>query len=299
MKIGPMNKRILVTGQSGFIGTNLVQSWKDRYHLVPVSFRGQDAANITVEPGDVVVHLAGIAHQLKKTDPSIYYEVNHSKTIAFARRAKEKGASHFIYASSTKVYGDHGEQVINETTDCRPDDAYGKSKLLAERDLLALQTDAFPVSLLRPPLVYGAGVKGNMLRLLQHCASGRILPFKGVNNQRSIVYVGNLLAMLQRIIEQRKPGIFIPADDRPLSTFQMLRLMKDLMHTKNAELGVPAWLVQLVKKIKPGLGNKVFGSLVYDNKQSREQLQFANPFTTEQGFQDMVQWFRQTNTVKA
>lgn len=295
----PGLKRILVTGGTGFIGRNLLEAWKDRYRLVPVSFSRTAVDDIAVVAGDCIVHLAGIAHQKKGTDPALYFSVNYEKALAFARRAKEKGASHFIYLSSTKVYGVNAGMGIREDSPCHPADAYGRSKLQAEEALSALADADFTVSHLRPPLVYGAGVKGNMLTLLRLTASGRPLPFKGVNNERSIVYVGNLLAMLEAVIAQRAGGVFIPADDSPYSTFAMLKLLKEELGTRNAEVPVPRWMTSLVRGIRPALGAKVFGSLVYDNRQSKEKLHFANPFTTRQGFAAMVRWFRnnlKTNT---
>jgi len=127
---------------------------------------------------------------------------------------------------------------------------------------------------------------------LNLCASGRPLPFKGVNNERSIVYVGNLLAMLRQIVEQQKGGIFIPSDDQPFSTFSMLKLMKNLLGTKNLEVSIPAWMIYLISKVKPELKDKIFGTLVYDNTQSKRILDFHNPFSTEEGFDEMVKWYK-------
>lgn len=287
-------KRILVTGRSGFIGENLWKEWEDRYDLVPVSFSASDPAAIEILPGDVVIHLAGIAHQKKGTDPKLYYDVNYLKAVSFAKQAKLKGATQFIYISTTKVYGkDSG--VISEATPCLPVDDYGKSKLLAENEIMAMASDEFIVSIVRPPLVYGPGVKGNMLSLLKWTAAGRPLPFKGVDNQRTVVNVFNLIAMLDTIIEKKQGGIFIPADDQPLSTFEMFRLIKSSLGTANTEIRVPAIFVKLVSAVFPGKGAKIFGSLLYDNSSTKRQLNFSNPFNAGQGFEQMTAWFKQNN----
>jgi nucleoside-diphosphate-sugar epimerase len=286
-------KRVVVTGVSGFIGQNLLNSWKEKYELVPVSFSNADLSSIPVNKNDVIVHLAGIAHQIKKTGPDIYYDVNYKKTIAFAKICREKGADHFIYMSSTKVYGGN-DTLYNESSPCASVDAYGKSKLLAEKELAELQSPSFVISIMRPPLVYGPGVKGNMLKLLRLCSSGKPLPFKGLDNKRTIVYVRNLIAMLERIIEMKTAGIFIPADDHPLSTFEMLQLIKQDLGTNNREIAVPSFLIKIVSKMFPGMGRKIFGSLIYDNLLSNQTLHFANPYKTADGFKEMADWFKQT-----
>jgi nucleoside-diphosphate-sugar epimerase len=289
-----MKKRLLITGSSGFIGQNAGEYWKNDYEIVPVSFSKTDPELIPVMPGDIILHLAGIAHQEKNTGPELYYEVNFRKAVSLAKTAKEKGAAHFIFVSTTKVFGKNAG-IISEDEPCLPVDDYGKSKLMAEEAIAGLQDDSFVVSVLRPPLVYGAGVKGNMLKLLKWTSSGKPLIFKGIHNKRTVVSVGNLLAMAGAIIENKAPGIFIPADDEPLSTFEMLSLMKQSFGTQNRELAMPEIAVKFFAAIFPVKAAKIFGSLLYNNKTSFSRLGFKNPYSTEKSFRDMAEWYTKSN----
>ncbi len=173
-----------------------------------------DPTRTGVETGaaDAIVHCAGLAHQMKATDPAKYFEVNHLQTIELARNAKNAGLRQFVFLSSSKVFGDgKGNQLLLEDSPCHPTDAYGESKLLAENDLVALENRDFSVAIVRPPLVFGPGVKGNMLRLMNLLDSKWPMPFEAAYSKRSMVNVANLKALIERILDRQASGSFMPA----------------------------------------------------------------------------------------
>src|SRR5690606_17972327 len=141
---------------------------------------------------------------------------------ALAQRAREAGVRQFIYLSSTKVMGEEGG-YFDETTLPAPVDDYGKSKHEAEIALLALDSSTFAVSIIRPPLIYGPRVKGNVLRIMKLLTKSLPLPLGGIHNARSMVFILNLLALIERIIERRASGVFIAGDRTAISTTQMVR----------------------------------------------------------------------------
>src|SRR4051812_6859531 len=136
-------KRIGVTGVSGFVGKRWLQYNKDKYAIIPLSLRDGDCSAISLEGVDAIVHLAGKAHQMEPIEDHVYFDVNYELTRQLADRAKEQGVGHFIYISSTKVYGDHVKETLNEQSPCHPDDAYGASKFKAEEYVRSLAGDNF------------------------------------------------------------------------------------------------------------------------------------------------------------
>jgi len=163
-----LKKCILLTGASGFIGQGFIELNSEKYNIESHSLQKNKVSDIDFSRIYSVVHLAGIAHQMQKIDNQIYFDVNHHLTVELAKAAKANGVTHFLFMSTIKVYGEKKEnEVLTEYSTCNPEDAYGKSKLQAEQALQQLESDTFKVSIVRPPLVYGPRVKGNMIRLIQ------------------------------------------------------------------------------------------------------------------------------------
>jgi nucleoside-diphosphate-sugar epimerase len=292
-------RRILITGASGFIGHRFLIYNKSRFHLQAVSLQQLSVSEIDFNAIDTIVHLAGMAHQMQKIEDQLYFDVNYELTKRLALRAKEKGVPHFIFISTIKVFGEHQEQVLNENSPCVPiNDPYGQSKLEAEKFLQEIEDDNFVVSIVRPPLVYGPGVKGNLLRLLKLVDTPFPLPFAGINNRRSMVSLDNLIALINTIIEQRKSGIFLAGDERPISTTYLITEMRKSMD-KNPNLFIlPSFIRKMLYKSRPELALRLFGSLEMDTKPSFDKLQFTPPYSTAQGICEMVEWYlaSQTNT---
>src|SRR4051812_25526198 len=158
--------QIVITGASGFVGKRFMEYNKGRYELIALSLRAGIPANIDLMQTATILHLAGKAHEMKAVDDKLYFEINFELTRKLADEAKRQGVRQFIYISSVKVYGNMPDAFVDETTTCEPDDAYGKSKFAAEEYLRSIEDAHFRVAIIRPPLVYGPGVKGNMMRFL-------------------------------------------------------------------------------------------------------------------------------------
>jgi nucleoside-diphosphate-sugar epimerase len=284
-------KIIAVTGVTGFVGKRLVAYNKDRYRIVPLALRGVIPSAIDLNGIDAVVHLAGKAHEMQPVPDSIYFDINYELTRQLALRAKEQGVPHFIYISSTKVYGDDIQTVLTERSACHPTDAYGRSKLQAEQYLQSMGTPGFAVAIVRPPLVYGPGVKGNMIRLLQLAEKKIPLPFGNTGNARSMVFVDNLIELINHIIDQQAAGIFVAGDRQALATNELIQLMRNELGNKSGLVSIPFILRSLIKKMKPALYIRLFGSFVVDNTATNARLRYTPPVSSAQGIAIMVDWF--------
>ena len=168
-------KSILVTGATGFVGQHFLRINSNNYLLKKVSLQDNPIINIDFSGVETVLHLAGIAHRMERTEDALYFNVNYALTKELAIAAKVNGVKHFIFISTIKVYGDEKDHLTLEA-ECRPNDAYGKSKLKAEEAILELITDSFNVTIVRPPLIYGYGVKGNVEKLMRLVDKRRIIP---------------------------------------------------------------------------------------------------------------------------
>lgn len=199
-------KTILLTGASGFIGSRFLELLGAEYDIKTVSFQHSTVEELNLERIDCIVHLAGKAHEMKETEERLYFEVNYELTKSLADKARLQGVPHFIFISSVKVYGEYIDGELNETSPCTPDDAYGRSKLMAEKYLQSIQNETFKVAIVRPPMVYGPGAKGNIIKLMQLASTKYPLPFGNIQNQRSVVFVDNLVLLLQAIAEKKRPA---------------------------------------------------------------------------------------------
>jgi nucleoside-diphosphate-sugar epimerase len=288
-----------VTGSSGFVGKRWMSYNGTRFHLQPIPLRNTVIAQLPLTKLNAIVHLAGKAHQMEPIADEIYFQVNCDLALELARAARDQGVRQFIYISSTKVYGDSPKGILNEQSVCLPTDPYGASKKKAEELLLAMQSADFSVAIVRPPLIYGAEVKGNMLKLLQLAAGKYPLPFGQTGNLRSMVYVDNLIALVNRIIEKKASGIFLAGDAMPLSTAELVSLMRKAMQRSPGLITIPEIFHSALKKIRPALYTRLFGSFVADPAQTNQQLQFTPPISSAEGIAQMVNWFKKNNLQRA
>ena len=285
--------KLILTGSSGFVGKQFMSAMNDQYQIKPVSLITTKIDDIDFNKIDTIVHLAGMAHQMQEIDEKIYFEVNRDLTIALARKAKKNGVKHFIFISTVKVYGDNNTMTsLNENSSCSPSDPYGQSKFEAEEGLKQLETGTFKVAIIRPPLVYGKYVKGNLQRIMGLVEKLPVLPFDGINNARSMVYVGNLIKLIEVIMIKTASGVFIAGDREPHSTTKLVSLINENLASNKILVQLPDFVVQLIRKVKPQLANRLFDSYIVDNSLTNTMLNYTPPFSFEQGITEMVQDFK-------
>lgn len=290
-----MIKKIAITGSSGFIGSFFIKNTTE-FSILEVDLLNHKIEDIDFTGVESVLHLAAIAHQKSLDNEELYYSVNRDLAFETAKRAKSQGVKQFVLMSTVKVYGEYTNNITpwDENSICSPVDVYGKSKHEAEALIRGLQDETFKVAIIRSPLVYGAGVKANMYNLIKLVDRFPIIPFKGINNKRSMVYIGNLIALIKQIINKQVSGIFIPADKEPLSTSQLCIYIAKSLNKRVWLIKIPKFLLNISEKIKPSIYNRLFGSLFVNNLKTNEDLQFLPPFSSEQGIDMMVKWFRET-----
>ncbi len=280
-------KKILVTGANGFIGKRFIEYNKERFNITTLSVRDESHKTFDYTGFDSIVHLAGKAHDMACKDDSEYFKINVDITKALATKAKADGVKHFIYISSVKVYGNEDRGLITDKSECTPEDSYGKSKLEAEQFVKALQDENFTVAIVRPPMVYGKGVKGNMDKLIALCNKNYPLPFGKIGNARTMVFVDNLVELLNTIIDQQAQGIFIPGDKRPISTDALIVMIRKALGKEAKLISIPKFLRSIIKTLKPALHKRLFGSFIIDTKNTNATLNFVPPYSTEFGIEEM------------
>lgn len=261
-------KNILIFGSGSYIG-EAVAKWllkKENEYAVTV----MPSIGVSVEATDfslyhVIYYVAGIAHQKEtKENTHLYYEVNRDLACSVAKKAKKDGVGQFILMSTLSVYG-MNVGVIQKDTKEQPVTHYGKSKMQADRRIQKLADNNFHVTILRPPMVYGAGCKGNYQRLRSLALKTPVFP--ATKNQRSMIYIDNLCAYIERVIREDITGIRIPQNRDYVCTTEMVRLIAKEHGRKILFIKIPSILIQMapVSTIK-----KVFGSLICDSREDRE-----------------------------
>ena len=221
-------KRVLITGANSFVGTN-IEKWllknPSDFIVDTVDTMNDIWKTADFSKYDVVYHVAGIAHVDPKPEMApLYYKVNRDLTIEIAKHAKEKGVKQFIFMSSGIVY--HASKSLKgdiKTKDTKPNpnDFYGDSKLQAENGLKELGSDAFKVCILRPPMIYGHGNKGNLPRLGWLATKTPIFP--EWHNKRSMLYVENLAEFVKQAILRELNGTFFPQNAEYSDTVEIVR----------------------------------------------------------------------------
>jgi UDP-glucose 4-epimerase len=282
--------KILLTGAEGFVGSRMRQSAS--FEFVPFSFSRGDLDAIDFSGIDAVVHLAALVHQMKGAEETEYFRINRDGTVALAKRAKRAGVKQFVFMSSVKVYGEENDLPYTESSLCHPTDPYGRSKLEAEQQLGELMDETFAIALIRSPLVYGEGVKANMLSLMRLVDRFALLPFGHLDNKRSMIYVGNLVHLIGEIVRQGKSGIFLAADNGPVSTTRLVESMAKAMGKELKLFSCPL-LAGILKRLRPGLYRRLYKSLYVQNAKTVDALRLENPFTFDEGIGRMVAHFHQ------
>ncbi|MGL5086871.1 MAG: NAD-dependent epimerase/dehydratase family protein [Clostridium sp.] len=277
-----MNKKnLLITGASGFIGSNFIKKYEDEYNIISVSLKSKTPEEIDFTNVDTVLHLAALVHQMKGAPEEKYYEVNTELTRRLGIRAKASGVKHFVFYSTVKVYGFDGdlnnhEIVLTENSQCTPNDAYGKSKHQAENILRELEEDSFKVAIIRPPMVYGKGVKGNMLSLVKLIDKLPILPFGYDKNKRSIINAENLLYMTHLIIKNEASGIYLGTEGAPVSIKEIATSIQKGLGKKKLNIVLPNFIFKILCKIKPSIMVRLFGTLAFRQENNYQKIGYRS-----------------------
>lgn len=316
--------KILVTGASGFIGQAFVaaaleKGWRVRCALrspscasMPASCEGVVVGEMgeatdwceALQGCEAVVHLAARVHVMKDdaADPlAAFRAVNTQGTVRLAQQAAEAGVKRFLFMSTIKVNGEGRDAPYTEGDASAPEDPYATSKAEAETALMALAAATTPMAMtiLRPPLVYGAGVRANFRALLQAVRRSLPLPLGSIHNKRSLVYRGNLIsAMITCLInEGAKNKIFLVTDGQDLSTPDLIRALAKAMGKSALLLPVPLvllrWLGFLFGKEKQI--SRLLGSLCADSALLRQATGWHPPYTLEEGLIETVRHFEAGN----
>jgi len=255
--------KILITGANSYIGTSFekwVTQYPDKYNVETVDMISGIWRNKDFTSFDVVYHVAGIVHiKETKKNADLYYRVNRDLVVETATKAKAAGVKQFIFLSSMSVYGDVESGIINKDTILKPKSNYGKSKLQAEEGITALADDNFKIAILRPPMIYGRGCKGNYQTLRKY--SLKLPFFPDIKNKRSMIYVDNLSEFVRVLIDDEVSGIFYPQNMEYMCTSEMVRLIAEA-HGK--QISLTKIFNPILKIAKINLVNKVFGDLVYE-----------------------------------
>ncbi len=284
-------KKILLTGANGFVGSYFKNKYAHKYSIETFSFLKDDFESLSLNGVDVVLHLSALVHQMSGADEEEYSRVNVEQTLNLAKKAKESGVGQFIFMSSVKVYGEESSKPYSEDTLCKPEDGYGKSKLKAEEELQKLESETFKVAIVRTPIVYGEGVKANIKNLVNLIRKVPILPFGGIENRRSMIYIGNLNFFIDRIIEKKESGVFLVSDERVLSTSELTELISKSLDKRVYLVKVP-FFETLLRLAKPSFHKRLFESLEVSNKKTISKLlengEKSLPYSVEDGIKFMI-----------
>lgn len=265
-------KKILITGANSYIGMSFekyMSQWPEEYQVDTVDMIDGAWREKDFSCYDAIYHVAGIAHsdsgKISPERAKLYYAVNTDLTVETAKKAKAEGVKQFIFMSSAIVYGESApigrQKMITADTPVSPANSYGDSKVQAEKGILPLSDDCFKVVILRPPMIYGPGSKGNYPVLSK---LARKLPvFPVVNNCRSMLYIENLMEFVRLMVENEEEGIFWPQNGEYSNTTDLVKLIARAHGKKILCVPYVTWALKGMS-LATGLVNKAFGSLSYD-----------------------------------
>lgn len=306
-----MKQGILVTGATGFVGRSLLSELERRgCSAIPVVRRAIGLTHEVVLPDihaltdwrealvhcHAVIHLAARVHVMHDAaaDPlALYRATNTDGTLNLARQAAKAGVKRFVFVSSVKVNGEGRDAPYRETDMPAPGDAYAISKWEAERGLWQIaQETGLEVVVLRPPLVYGPGVKANFRRLLDAVARGWPLPLGAIRNRRSLLYLGNFVDAIQVCVEHPAAAgkTFLIDDGEPVSTPELVRAVAHAMGRPARLLPVPVGVLEFAGALlgKRAAVARLTGSLWVDSSLIRTSLSWVPPYTLRQGLDATV-----------
>ena len=275
-------KKVLITGANSYIGVSFENYAKEHYNLElsidTVDMIDDSWRELDFSEYDIVYHVAGIAHaDVGKVSDEVkakYYAINTDLTLETANKAKREGVKQFVFMSSAIVYGESApygkSKRITADTEPQPANFYGDSKWQADKGVRELADESFTVTVLRPPMIYGKGSKGNYPTLAK--MAKKLPVFPKVQNERSMLYIENLCEFLCQVMMRGEGGIFWPQNAEYTNTSDMVKTIGETVNHKIHVSKGWNWVVALARIIpgKPrGLANKAFGNMSYDQSMSK------------------------------
>lgn len=299
---------ILLTGASGFVGGSILEkivqfSPKVIVRKLPLSvipgveyfscdMNGATDYRSILHGVDVIIHAAARAHVMSETHlntQALYDDININATVNLARQAAQRGVKRFIYISTIKV---HGEENVNGLAfryddELAPDDCYAVSKAESEIKLQNIASAyGMEFTIIRPPLVYGPGVKANFATMMNFARKNPPLPLGAISNKRSLVAIDNLVDLIVTCINHPNAAnqTFLVSDDQDVSTTELLKKMASAFGKKSRLIPVPMGLIQLIASLlgRRAVAQRLCSSLVVDISHTKETLSWKPPVTMEQ-----------------
>ena len=249
-------KKILITGAGSYIGTSfeeyLKENYSNDYEVDTLDMLDPAWRDYDFSPYDSVFHVAGIAHsdngRISAEKEKLYYAVNTDLTVETAKKAKADGARQFIFMSSAIVYGESAPigktKRITRDTPVSPANCYGDSKVQAENGIRPLDDESFKVVILRPPMIYGKGSKGNYPRLASLARKAPLFPY--VKNERSMLYIENLAEFVRLMIENVERGTFWPQNSEYSNTSELVKMIAAANGKRIRLVRGLGWLLKLM-----------------------------------------------------
>jgi nucleoside-diphosphate-sugar epimerase len=315
-------RRALVTGANGFVGQALHHYLTSRDWQVRRAVRSEAAADAiavgdmgpdadwrgALEGVDCIVHLAARTHIVNDHSPEAidaYRHVNVAGTVNLAKAAARHGVRRLVFLSSIKVNGERTpDHPFTGDDTPKPSDAYGISKHEAEQALWQIATDTgLEVTVLRPPLVYGPGVKANFLRLMHVCARRIPLPLASIENHRSLIYLGNLVNAITACMENPAAAgkTFLVSDSESVATPELIRRISTALGVEPRLFPFPASLLGIGARLfgRVSEGERLMGSLQIDSSRIRAELGWQPPYMMTQGLTETAQWYHSQFPLKS
>jgi nucleoside-diphosphate-sugar epimerase len=313
-------KTILITGSTGFVGTVLCRRMLREGLQVTAAVRNLSSRSLLPEEANIVnvgpispmttwtsalngantvVHLAARTHamrELSKDPLQAYRSINVEGTERLARSAAVSGVKRFIYISSVKVNGEGKDEPYTELATPAPEDAYGISKWEAEQTLRRIEAETgMEVVIIRPTLIYGPGVKANILALLKIVKRGFPLPLGNIHNRRSLIYVGNIVDAIAVCAAHPEAAgqTYMVSDNEDVSTPELIKCVAQAQGRKPRIFPFPESLLRLAGSVigRESTIDRLFRSLTVDTSKIRRELGWKPPFTMQEGMTETAKWF--------
>lgn len=274
-------KRVLITGANSYIGESferwVMKKYPNEFQIDTVDMIDESWRQKSFEGYDAVFHVAGIAHadigKVSEETKTFYYKVNRDLTIETAEKAKREGVHQFVFMSSMIIYGESAavgkKKVITIDTKPQPANFYGDSKWQADKGVRKLKDETFHVAVVRPPMIYGKGSKGNYPLLAK--LAKKLPVFPDITNERSMLHIDNLCEFLKLLMEHGESGIYFPQNSEYVRTSTLVKEIAKVSGHKiwvTKLLNPVVWIASRISGKISRMANKAFGNAVYEKDMS-------------------------------